>query len=123
MLRGVQRALQSWSISVASARPDLFEITPNATGSSLSCRERACGRPRCRSSRNAIARQRPSDMARSWLVGRAKGAHMSEAAAPATAALTEELWGGIGDTYQAILEHPFVQGLTDGSLARESFEF
>jgi len=48
---------------------------------------------------------------------------MSEAAAPATAALTEELWGGIGDTYQAILEHPFVQGLTDGSLARESFEF
>jgi thiaminase/transcriptional activator TenA len=48
---------------------------------------------------------------------------MSEAAAPATGALTAELWAGIEDTYQAILGHPFVAGLTDGSLERESFEF
>jgi thiaminase (transcriptional activator TenA) len=48
---------------------------------------------------------------------------MSEAAASATGALTGELWAGIEDTYQAIVEHPFVAGLTDGSLERESFEF
>jgi len=36
---------------------------------------------------------------------------------------SDELWSGIGDTYQAILEHPFVIGLTDGSLERSAFEF
>jgi len=36
---------------------------------------------------------------------------------------SEDLWSGIGDTYQAILEHPFVIGLTDGSLDRSAFEF
>jgi len=36
---------------------------------------------------------------------------------------TEELWSGISGTYAAILEHPFVRGLEDGSLERESFEF
>ena len=36
---------------------------------------------------------------------------------------TGELWSGIEATYQAILEHPFIMGLTDGSLERASFEF
>ena len=48
---------------------------------------------------------------------------MSELAPSAGGVLTEELWAGIEDTYQAILEHPFVAGLTDGSLERKSFEF
>ncbi|MGH2763657.1 MAG: thiaminase II [Thermoleophilaceae bacterium] len=34
-----------------------------------------------------------------------------------------ELWSGIEATYQAILEHPFIIGLTDGSLERAAFEF
>ena len=33
------------------------------------------------------------------------------------------LWSGVTDIYAAILEHPFVTGLGDGSLPRESFEF
>jgi len=34
-----------------------------------------------------------------------------------------ELWSGIEDTYRAICEHPFITGLTDGSLERDAFEF
>ncbi len=34
-----------------------------------------------------------------------------------------ELWRDIEDVYAAILAHPFVTGLADGSLPRESFEF
>src|ERR1700739_4577987 len=34
-----------------------------------------------------------------------------------------ELWRGTADIYAAILEHPFVTGLADGTLPRESFEF
>ncbi len=34
-----------------------------------------------------------------------------------------ELWAGIESTYEAILEHPFITGLTDGSLRRPAFEF
>ena len=34
-----------------------------------------------------------------------------------------ELWSGIEATYQAILEHPFITGLTGGSLERAAFEF
>src|SRR5215471_19371045 len=34
-----------------------------------------------------------------------------------------ELWKSIEGIYADILRHPFVTGLTDGSLARESFEF
>jgi thiaminase/transcriptional activator TenA len=34
-----------------------------------------------------------------------------------------ELWRGITGIYAAILDHPFVTGLADGSLPRESFEF
>ncbi|MGH7335527.1 MAG: thiaminase II [Candidatus Rokuibacteriota bacterium] len=36
---------------------------------------------------------------------------------------TGELWRSIEPIYAAILEHPFVRGLTDGSLSRESFRF
>ncbi|MCI0547571.1 MAG: thiaminase II [Candidatus Rokubacteria bacterium] len=38
-------------------------------------------------------------------------------------AFTRELWRSIEDVYAAILRHPFLAGLTDGSLPRESFEF
>jgi thiaminase/transcriptional activator TenA len=34
-----------------------------------------------------------------------------------------ELWSGIEEIYAAILAHPFIDGLTDGSLERESFQF
>jgi thiaminase/transcriptional activator TenA len=37
--------------------------------------------------------------------------------------LTTELWKSIDGIYDAILRHPFVRGLTDGSLPRESFRF
>jgi thiaminase/transcriptional activator TenA len=36
---------------------------------------------------------------------------------------TGELWRSIEPIYAAILDHPFVRGLTDGSLSRESFRF
>jgi thiaminase (transcriptional activator TenA) len=36
---------------------------------------------------------------------------------------TAELWRDIEDVYAAILAHPFVTGLADGSLPRESFKF
>jgi thiaminase/transcriptional activator TenA len=36
-------------------------------------------------------------------------------------ALSAQLWSGIEDVYAAILEHPFIAGLTDGSLDREAF--
>ena len=38
-------------------------------------------------------------------------------------AFTTELWSAIAPIYAAILRHPFVRGLTDGSLPRESFRF
>jgi thiaminase/transcriptional activator TenA len=38
-------------------------------------------------------------------------------------AFTDDLWGAIDTIYAAILRHPFLTGLTDGSLARESFRF
>jgi thiaminase/transcriptional activator TenA len=34
-----------------------------------------------------------------------------------------ELWSGIDEIYQAILAHPFLTGLTDGSLERPVFQF
>jgi thiaminase (transcriptional activator TenA) len=37
--------------------------------------------------------------------------------------LTADLWAGIEEIYAAILSHPFITGLTDGSLEREAFEF
>ena len=36
---------------------------------------------------------------------------------------TRELWDSIEHIYAAILRHPFVTGLTDGSLPRDSFRF
>ena len=36
---------------------------------------------------------------------------------------TEECWESIAPIYGAILSHPFIKGLGDGTLARESFEF
>jgi thiaminase/transcriptional activator TenA len=36
---------------------------------------------------------------------------------------TSELWKGIGDIYSAILVHPFLTGLTDGSLPHSTFAF
>jgi thiaminase/transcriptional activator TenA len=38
-------------------------------------------------------------------------------------AFTDELWRAIAPIWTAILAHPFVRGLTDGSLPRESFRF
>src|SRR5213079_1723965 len=38
-------------------------------------------------------------------------------------AFTDELWRSIEPIFDAILRHPFVRGLTDGSLPRESFQF
>jgi thiaminase (transcriptional activator TenA) len=37
--------------------------------------------------------------------------------------LSARLWAGIDDIYAAILAHPFIAGLTDGSLEREAFRF
>jgi thiaminase/transcriptional activator TenA len=42
---------------------------------------------------------------------------------PATASLSAELWSRIDEIYDAILEHPFVAGLTDGSLERDRFRY
>ena len=37
--------------------------------------------------------------------------------------LSEELWDSISDVYSAILSHPFINGLTDGSLEEEKFRY
>ena len=37
--------------------------------------------------------------------------------------LTDELWDSITDIYQAILSHPFLTGLTDGTLPHDAFAF
>jgi thiaminase (transcriptional activator TenA) len=37
--------------------------------------------------------------------------------------LSDELWAGAADIYQAIVAHPFLTGLTDGSLPQEAFTF
>src|SRR5690349_25017917 len=34
-----------------------------------------------------------------------------------------ELWNGITDIYAAILAHPFLAGMTDGSLPSDAFTF
>src|ERR671937_765402 len=38
-------------------------------------------------------------------------------------AFTAELWSAIAPIYEAILRHPFLRGLGDGSLPRDSFQF
>jgi thiaminase (transcriptional activator TenA) len=40
-----------------------------------------------------------------------------------TDSFTGELWDSISDIYTAILAHPFIKGLTDGTLPPESFAF
>ena len=40
-----------------------------------------------------------------------------------TVTFTDELWHSIEPIYAVIQRHPFIAGLTDGSLPRESFEF
>jgi thiaminase/transcriptional activator TenA len=40
-----------------------------------------------------------------------------------TDSFTGELWDSIADIYSAILAHPFIKGLTDGTLPAESFAF
>lgn len=37
--------------------------------------------------------------------------------------LTQRLWDSISTTYEAILDHPFITGLTTGELDREAFVF
>jgi thiaminase/transcriptional activator TenA len=37
--------------------------------------------------------------------------------------LSDELWSGIEGTYHAIVSHPFITGLTDGSLPAAAFSF
>ena len=39
------------------------------------------------------------------------------------ASLTDRLWGSIDDIFKAILDHPFIEGLTTGSLDRGVFRF
>src|ERR1700757_3134488 len=36
---------------------------------------------------------------------------------------SSQLWASISDIYDAILAHPFITGLTDGTLPEESFAF
>ncbi len=50
-------------------------------------------------------------------------AHQPASAASSTGRFSAELWSGIEGTYLAILEHPFITGLSDGSLERRAFEF
>ncbi len=37
--------------------------------------------------------------------------------------LTQRLWDSISSTYDAILDHPFITGLTTGDLKHDAFEF
>jgi len=39
------------------------------------------------------------------------------------ASFTQELWASIEPVYQAILSHPFLKGLADGTLLEEKFRF
>jgi thiaminase/transcriptional activator TenA len=42
---------------------------------------------------------------------------------PVDSRFSTELWESISDIYAAILRHPFITGLTDGTLPAESFAF
>ncbi len=48
---------------------------------------------------------------------------MYEAYPTERAGFTGELWSSIEITYAEILSHPFLKGLTDGTLPEESFRF
>ena len=53
----------------------------------------------------------------------ANAEQMGDETASGAGAFSAELWSGVEDTYRAILAHPFVTGLTDGSLERDAFAF
>jgi len=40
-----------------------------------------------------------------------------------TDSFSGELWQGVAGVYEAILAHPFLTGLTDGSLRHDAFAF
>jgi thiaminase (transcriptional activator TenA) len=42
---------------------------------------------------------------------------------PRSDRFTDELWAGAADIYAAILAHPFLAGLTDGSLPEDAFAY
>ena len=48
---------------------------------------------------------------------------MTEATTSARGGSTGELWRSIENVYAEILAHPFLTGLTDGTLAEERFRF
>ena len=48
---------------------------------------------------------------------------MSEVYATERGGFTGNLWRSIEGIYAEILAHPFLQGLTDGTLSEESFRF
>ncbi len=47
----------------------------------------------------------------------------TRAVSAAAGPFTRQLWEGIATIYAAILAHPFIRGLTDGSLPEESFRY
>src|SRR5918996_3302597 len=47
----------------------------------------------------------------------------AEVTPKAAGSLTEALWREIDGPYRAILEHPFILGLSDGDLSEEAFRF
>jgi len=53
--------------------------------------------------------------------GTATATTSGPAAAAAEASYSQQLWAAIEPIYQAILEHPFITGLVDGTLPREAF--
>ncbi len=52
-----------------------------------------------------------------------KDARGSPSAEPSSATFCGRLWAAAAGTYSAILDHPFITGVVDGSLERASFQF
>ena len=48
---------------------------------------------------------------------------MSEIYTTGRKGFTGELWHSIEDVYARVLDHPFLTGLTDGTLPEESFRY
>jgi len=48
---------------------------------------------------------------------------MAEVSATTRTGFTGELWRSIESIYAEILAHPFLRGLTDGTLSEEHFRF
>ncbi len=47
---------------------------------------------------------------------------MTEVATTGREGFTGELWRSIEDIYREVLDHPFLRGLTDGTLPEENFK-